>query len=98
MSSAIPKTPFAGWLERSKPILVGLISVASVVTFWELAGAYGDSPLTIILPPPSRFLASVADSGFRLVSAPRPPPSISRFFLLLFEFLLVWVLRSLQPL
>jgi NitT/TauT family transport system permease protein len=66
MSSAIPKTPFTGWLERSRPILVGLISVASVVTFWELAGAYGDSPLTIILPPPSRFLASVADSGFRI--------------------------------
>jgi NitT/TauT family transport system permease protein len=66
MASATPKTAFSRGLERSKPILVGLTSVASVLVVWELAGAYGDSPLTIILPPPSRFLATVAESGFKI--------------------------------
>lgn len=53
-------------IESSKPALVGLASVLSVLGMWELAGAFTNSPLTRILPPPSQFLASIADSGFRI--------------------------------
>jgi len=52
--------------ERKKAFVVGLVSVCSAVVLWEVAGKYLHSPLTNILPPPSRFLKSVADSGFRI--------------------------------
>lgn len=49
-----------------RPTLVGLFSITVFVIVWELAGEYSSSPLIAILPPPSKFLASIADSGFRI--------------------------------
>lgn len=66
MPDIFDKSRFANWLDRSKPFLVGLLSVTSILVIWELTGAYSESPLVRILPPPSQFLASVADSGFRI--------------------------------
>ena len=54
------------WIKDHKPFLVGAASVASVVAGWELISAISDAPLTTILPPPSQFLTTVADSGFRI--------------------------------
>lgn len=64
----LPASPSATkrFLLKSRPTLVGVASVGLVFTAWELAGHFSESPLATILPPPSQFLASVADSGFRI--------------------------------
>lgn len=53
-------------LLKMRPALVGLTSVSLVIVAWELAGQYSSSPLITILPPPSQFLATIADSGFKI--------------------------------
>ncbi|WP_439815438.1 ABC transporter permease [Zavarzinia sp. CC-PAN008] len=52
--------------ERLRPAIVGALFVALLVGLWEAMGAAGGFALTSVLPPPSRFLAAVADSGFRV--------------------------------
>lgn len=51
--------------EAALPTLVGIGSVTTLVGLWELAG-YHDAGLTTVLPPPSQFLASIAESDFRI--------------------------------
>lgn len=51
---------------HSKPLLVGTASVTTVLLFWELSALLSDSALSVILPPPSKFLTTVANSGFRI--------------------------------
>lgn len=53
-----------GW-EQAGPWVVGTLSFALVVVFWEMAGR-SDLAFTTVAPPPSEFLAMVVDSGFRV--------------------------------
>jgi NitT/TauT family transport system permease protein len=45
--------------------LVGVLSVAAVLGAWELAGLRGGA-LASVLPPPSQFLRTIAESNFRI--------------------------------
>lgn len=47
------------------PIVVGVLSVAAVLGAWELTGLKGGA-LASVLPPPSQFMKSVAESNFRI--------------------------------
>jgi NitT/TauT family transport system permease protein len=47
------------------PLIVGVLSVGAVLGAWELAGLRGGA-LASVLPPPSQFLRSVAESNFRI--------------------------------
>ncbi|HUG25804.1 ABC transporter permease [Piscinibacter sp.] len=47
------------------PLIVGVLSVGTVLGAWELAGLRGGA-LASVLPPPSQFLRSVAESNFRI--------------------------------
>jgi NitT/TauT family transport system permease protein len=51
---------------RFVPFVVGAGSLALIVALWEYAGSGEGAALTTVLPPPSRFLTSVAESGFRI--------------------------------
>lgn len=46
-------------------LIFGTLSLLIVLGFWEYAGAAGLAVSTV-LPPPSQFLAVVAESGFRI--------------------------------
>ncbi|MDG2971197.1 ABC transporter permease [Pseudomonas extremaustralis] len=50
---------------RFAPLIVGALSVAALLGAWELAGLQG-SMLASVLPPPSQFLRSIAQSNFRI--------------------------------
>lgn len=52
--------------ERHLPWMVGTASLSLLVLTWELAGRYGDSAVTTVLPPPSKFLTTVIESNFRV--------------------------------
>lgn len=47
------------------PVLVGLLSVGALIGAWELSGKQGGA-LASVLPPPSQFFHSVAESNFRI--------------------------------
>lgn len=51
--------------DNTAPWVVGGLSVATVVSAWEMAGI-ADLPVTTVLPPPSQFLAMVVESDFRI--------------------------------
>ncbi|MFC0243798.1 ABC transporter permease [Rhodopseudomonas telluris] len=51
---------------RFVPTLVGAASLAMMVGLWEYVGTRDGSALATVLPPPSRFIAAVASSGFRI--------------------------------
>lgn len=51
---------------RWLPAAAGLLSIGSVLALWEWVGHDATSPLAAILPPPSQFLATIAQSGFRI--------------------------------
>jgi len=46
-------------------LVVGALSVGTLLGAWELAGLRGGA-LASVLPPPSQFLRSVAESNFRI--------------------------------
>ncbi|PLZ00625.1 nitrate ABC transporter permease [Burkholderia sp. WAC0059] len=48
------------------PAAVGLVSVGCLLGLWEWAGHSSDSVIASILPPPSQFLSSVAQSDFKI--------------------------------
>lgn len=48
------------------PLIVGAASIAALLGIWEWLGRTEGSALTVILPPPSRFLQSVAANDFRI--------------------------------
>lgn len=52
--------------DQTGPWVVGVISIAVIVTVWELAGNLGDFAVTTVLPPPSQFLSMVIESNFRI--------------------------------
>lgn len=52
-------------LRSAAPYVVGMLSVALLLGAWELAGARGGA-LSSVLPPPSQFLRSIAESDFRI--------------------------------
>ena len=52
--------------DAAKGALVGTAFVAVLIGLWEWLGASGDVALTAVLPPPSKFLQTVIDSGFRI--------------------------------
>jgi NitT/TauT family transport system permease protein len=67
-------------------ILCGFVSIAILVVFWELSAVF-DWKYSHIIPPPSRFLRSFADSGFRVglgSGAASLPASIASSFLRVF--------------
>ena len=51
---------------RLAPAVVGSASVLLLLGAWELVGNMPDSAIATVMPPPSLFLASVAESGFRI--------------------------------
>lgn len=80
--------------EESKnfaPLLVGFTSVAILIGIWEWAGALG-SPLTVVLPPPTQFLASMAESNFQIglgAQAATVTQSIAATFMRVFAGILI---------
>lgn len=52
-------------LRSAAPVVAGALTVGLVLGAWELAGLRGGA-LASVLPPPSQFLKSVAESGFRI--------------------------------
>lgn len=46
-------------------LLVGALSVGTLLLAWEFAG-YGNGALASVLPPPSQFLRSITESNFRI--------------------------------
>lgn len=50
----------------SKGTLVGVAFVATLVGIWELIGVSGGAAITAVLPPPSQFLTTIAESGFKV--------------------------------
>ena len=48
------------------PWLVGLLSIGLMVTLWEYSESLGATTLAYVLPPPSKFLHSVAQSDFKI--------------------------------
>lgn len=51
--------------ESFAPLAVGTLSVGALLGIWELAGHSGGA-LASVLPPPSQFLQSIAQSGFKI--------------------------------
>lgn len=47
------------------PLAVGTLSVGALLGLWELAGLSGGA-LASVLPPPSQFLQSIAQSDFKI--------------------------------
>ncbi len=81
MISADRQTPT--WL----PLLIGAGSLALIVALWEYAGSGEGAALTAVLPPPSHFLSSIAESGFRIGLGSQAAPlwqSIASTFLRVF--------------
>ncbi|MEM1344376.1 MAG: ABC transporter permease subunit [Pseudomonadota bacterium] len=52
--------------ESAKGIGIGIGFVALLIGLWELLGARGGVALTAVLPPPSQFLGTIAESGFKI--------------------------------
>lgn len=52
-------------MSSMKPLLIGAASTVALIGLWEFAGL-SDSALTTVLPPPSQFLKSVAESDFKI--------------------------------
>lgn len=52
--------------DAAKGVLVGAAFVAALIGLWEWLGASGDVALTAVLPPPSKFLQTIIDSGFKI--------------------------------
>ncbi|MFC7052535.1 ABC transporter permease [Hansschlegelia quercus] len=48
------------------PTIFGAGTLALLLGLWEYLGAGQGVALTSVLPPPSRFIATVAESGFRI--------------------------------
>lgn len=46
--------------------LVGIAFVAILIGVWELIGVTGGAAITAVLPPPSQFLTTIAESGFKI--------------------------------
>lgn len=53
-------------VQRYLPVLVGTASIACLVLIWEFCAGGSDSSLAAVLPPPSHFLAVIAQSDFRI--------------------------------
>ncbi len=51
---------------RFAPVIVGCASVLLLIGAWEVIGRSPDSALASVMPPPSVFLQTVAESGFRI--------------------------------
>jgi NitT/TauT family transport system permease protein len=51
---------------RLAPAVVGTASVLLLLGAWEVVGTLPDSAIATVMPPPSVFLQSVAESGFRI--------------------------------
>lgn len=52
-------------LQKGAPLIIGALSIATLLGAWELAGMQGGA-LASVLPPPSQFLRSIAESNFRI--------------------------------
>lgn len=52
-------------LRKGAPLIVGALSITTLLGAWELAGMQGGA-LASVLPPPSQFLRSIAESNFRI--------------------------------
>lgn len=52
--------------ERFLPYLVGGVTLLAIIGLWEYVGSRPGSALASVLPPPSKFLSSIAESGFRI--------------------------------
>ena len=60
-----------GWSDRSltgnaAPIIVGSVSLVVIVGVWKFVGRQEGVALTSVMPPPSVFLASIAENNFRI--------------------------------
>ncbi|WP_413741164.1 ABC transporter permease [Sodalis sp. RH15] len=53
-------------VQRYLPVMVGTASIACLVLIWEFCAGNSDSSLAAVLPPPSHFLAEIAQSDFRI--------------------------------
>ncbi|GLK68024.1 ABC transporter permease [Hansschlegelia plantiphila] len=66
------------------PAIFGAGTLALLLGLWEYLGSGGGVALTSVLPPPSRFISSVAESGFRIglgsQAAPLAQSIASTFF------------------
>ncbi|MBI5334272.1 MAG: nitrate ABC transporter permease [Burkholderiales bacterium] len=52
-------------MRSAAPWVVGVLSVSLVLGLWEMAGLR-EGALASVLPPPSQFLSSIAQSDFRI--------------------------------
>jgi NitT/TauT family transport system permease protein len=50
---------------QTQPYIFGTISIVGLLALWEIVGTSGGS-LASVLPPPSKFLATIAESNFRI--------------------------------
>lgn len=78
--------------KRYLPVLVGAASIACLVLAWEWCAGDGDSSLAAVLPPPSHFLAVIAQSDFRIGLGSQSTPvsqSVLATFLRVFSGLAV---------
>lgn len=60
---------------RYAPVVAGTLAVAILVAVWEAIGRREDSALSAVMPPPSVFLAEVAETEFR-IGLGRNAPSV----------------------
>jgi len=60
------RSPSGGASRALAPLVVGALSILIVIGLWELAGRSPNSALASILPPPSQFLGSIAESDFKI--------------------------------
>jgi NitT/TauT family transport system permease protein len=58
---------------RYRPFAVGLFSVIALLAAWELVGRREGSALASVMPPPSVFLADVAETQFRIGLGSKAP-------------------------
>jgi ABC-type nitrate/sulfonate/bicarbonate transport system, permease component len=50
----------------SLPMICGIISVATLIIFWERVSINTENPIIQVLPPPSRFIPVLFESDFKI--------------------------------
>jgi NitT/TauT family transport system permease protein len=55
----------AGSASKLQPYAFGIASIVGLLVLWEIVGAT-ESSLASVLPPPSRFLRTIAESNFKI--------------------------------
>jgi NitT/TauT family transport system permease protein len=62
-----------GRAARTLPFAIGAATLAALVALWEVVGRREGSALSAVMPPPSVFLAEVAETQFRIGLGSKAP-------------------------